>query len=58
MEYKDALKVTLESMLEYVEAGSKNIEVAIMERGKEMRNIDDEEIDSLSNLIEQEKKNK
>lgn len=58
MEYKEAIKVVLESMLEYVEAGSKNIEVAVMNKENNMKFISDEEIDNLSNVIELEKKSK
>lgn len=56
MEYNDAIQMILESMLEYVEAGSKNVEVAIMRKGKQMETVSDEEIDNLSNAIEEQKK--
>ena len=46
----------LETMLEYVEAGSKNIEIALMYHGKQMQTVSDEEIDSLTQHIEAEKK--
>lgn len=58
LEYKEALLLMLESMLEYVESGSKNIEVAYMKRGEPMRYVSDEEIDNLSAFIEEEKKKK
>jgi 20S proteasome subunit alpha 4 len=56
MEYSDAIQMILESMLEYVEAGSKNVEVAIMRKGKQMETVSDEEIDTLSSVIEEQKK--
>ena len=58
MEYKEAILLLLESMLEYVESGSKNIEIAVMFKGKEMETVPDEEIDKLSLFIEEEKKKK
>lgn len=56
LEYKDAIVLLLETMLEYVEAGSKNIEIALMYHGKQMQTVSDEEIDSLTQHIEAEKK--
>ena len=56
MEYKDALQFILESMLEYVESGSKNIEIAIMRNGEQMQTVKDEDIDVLSSKIEEERK--
>ncbi len=56
MEYDEALYILIESMLEFVEAGSKNIEVAIMGRGMRMQTIKDEEIDGVSKRIEENKK--
>lgn len=56
MEFKEALQFILESMLEYVESGSKNIEVAVMRNGEQMVTISDEDIDSLSSKIEEERK--
>lgn len=58
LEYKEALLLILESMLEYVESGSKNVEIAVMLKGKEMEFVSDEEIDALSKHIEEEKKKK
>ena len=54
--YKEALFLILESMLEYVESGSKNVEIAVMIKDKELVFVSDDEIDSLSKLIEEEKK--
>lgn len=56
LEYKDAIVLLLETMLEYVEAGSKNIEIALMYHGKQMQTVSDEEIDGLTQHIEAEKK--
>jgi hypothetical protein len=43
-------------MLQYVEAGSKNIEVAVMFPGETMTPVKDEEIDTVINQIEEKKK--
>lgn len=56
MDYDEAMNLVISSMLEYVEAGSKNIEVSSMKVGSEMRTISDEEIDQISIKIEEEKK--
>lgn len=56
MEYQEAMDLVISSMLEYVEAGSKNIEVSSMRVGHEMTTIPDDEIDRISNRIEEEKK--
>mmetsp|Transcript_5321 Transcript_5321/g.5444 ORF Transcript_5321/g.5444 Transcript_5321/m.5444 type:complete len:243 (+) Transcript_5321:11-739(+) len=56
IEYEQGLSMVLESMLEYVESGSKNVEIAVMYKDKEMETIADEEIDRRSETIEQEKK--
>ena len=56
MEFEEAFKMIIESMLEFVEAGSKNIEVAIMKKDSKMLTIPDDEIDKVSQQIEEEKK--
>ena len=56
LDYNDAVNLVLESMLEYVESGSKNVEIAVMHKGKQMETISDEEIDKISSFIEAEKK--
>jgi 20S proteasome subunit alpha 4 len=38
-----------------VEAGSKNIEVAVMKRGEELRILDDAEVEKIVSAIEEEK---
>jgi 20S proteasome subunit alpha 4 len=58
LEYEEGLLILIESMLEYVESGSKNIEVAIMRKGDVMEGVKDEEVDRISKLIEEKKKEK
>jgi 20S proteasome alpha/beta subunit len=58
LEYEEGLYILIESMLEYVESGSKNIEVAIMRKGEVMEGVKDEEVDRISKLIEEKKKEK
>jgi len=43
-------------MLQYVESGSKNIEVAVMFKGETMNIISDEDIDKIISEIEEKKK--
>jgi len=54
--YDKGLTLVIESMLEYVEAGSKNIEVSVMVFGKEMINLADDEIEVVISAIEEKKK--
>ena len=42
--------------MEYVESGSKNIEVAYMKKGEEMVILPDDEIDKVCSVIEERKK--
>lgn len=56
MSYADSLTLAIDCMLQYVEAGSKNIEVAVMFPGETMTPIKDEEIDNVINQIEEKKK--
>lgn len=56
MSYDEAINFVLSSMLEYVESGSKNIEVAIMKSGEQMITVSDEDIDKISSSIEEERK--
>jgi 20S proteasome subunit alpha 4 len=43
-------------MLQYVEAGAKNMEIAIMFPGQEMQIVNDVEIERIINEIEDKKK--
>eukprot|EP00179_Madagascaria_erythrocladioides_P024422 CAMPEP_0198339720 /NCGR_PEP_ID=MMETSP1450-20131203/41463_1 /TAXON_ID=753684 ORGANISM="Madagascaria erythrocladiodes, Strain CCMP3234" /NCGR_SAMPLE_ID=MMETSP1450 /ASSEMBLY_ACC=CAM_ASM_001115 /LENGTH=233 /DNA_ID=CAMNT_0044044665 /DNA_START=91 /DNA_END=789 /DNA_ORIENTATION=- len=48
----DPLRLAVESLLEVVEAKSNSIEVAVMERGKPLRLLDDDEVAELVDSIE------
>ena len=42
---QDGVKLACRALLEVVEAGSKNIEVAVLRRGAELQMLDDAEVD-------------
>ena len=44
------------ALLEVVEAGSKNIEVAVLRRGEELKMLGDEEVETIVQALEAEKK--
>lgn len=50
----DPIKLTIKSLLEVVESGSKNIEVAVMTRGQTLRILTDEEVAAQVAIIEAE----
>ena len=52
---RDTLKLAVKALLETVEAGSKSLELAVMERGTGLRLLTDEEVDGLIKEIEEEK---
>lgn len=54
LEGEEAVKLALRALLEVVESGSKNIEVAIMSKSG-LRIMEDEEVDNLMSQIEAEK---
>ena len=54
LEGEEAVKLALRALLEVVESGSKNIEVAIMSKSG-LRIMEDEEVDNLVSQIEAEK---
>lgn len=54
LEGEEAVKLALRALLEVVESGSKNIEVAIMSKSG-LRIMEDEEVDNLVLQIEAEK---
>ena len=57
MDYQKALNLVVDCMLQYVEAGSKNIEIAVMKRdNKQMIILNDEEVDKIIAEIEEKKK--
>jgi len=57
MEYQKALNLVVDCMLQYVEAGSKNIEIAVMRRDtKQMVILNDEDVDKVIAEIEEKKK--
>lgn len=51
----DTIKLALKALMETVEAGSKSLEVAVMERGSGLRILSDEEVDNIVKVIEEEK---
>lgn len=56
MEEERALTLAIDCMLPYVEAGSKNIEVALMRVGEPMVIVDDAKIDRIIATLEEKKK--
>ena len=57
MTQNECLVLAIESMLQYVEAGSKNMEIAVMTPGQLMQVLPDEKVDELIKGIEEKKKN-
>ena len=55
MDREDTIKLTVKSLLEVVQTGAKNIEIAIMAPGKTMEMLPVEEIESYVKNIEAEK---
>ena len=51
----DGVKLACRSLLEVVEAGGKNIEVAVLRPGQPLQLVSDEEIDHVVAKIEEEK---
>lgn len=56
MSYNKALTLVIDCMLQYVEAGSKNIEVAVMFPSETMSLVNDDEIDKIIVELEEKKK--
>ena len=56
MEYQKALTLIVDCMLQYVEAGSKNIEIAVMKDDQIMKIMSDDEVDNIIAEIEEKKK--
>ncbi|KAG2448991.1 hypothetical protein HYH02_005745 [Chlamydomonas schloesseri] len=52
---KETVKLAIRALMETVEAGSKSIEVAVMERDTGLKLLSDEEVDALVKEIEEEK---
>jgi len=52
----EAVKLAIKALLEVVESGSKNLEVAILKRGQPLQILEDEVLDKYVNSIEAEKK--
>jgi 20S proteasome subunit alpha 4 len=51
----DTIKLVIKALMETVEAGSKSIEVAVMEKDTGLRLLSDEEVDVVVKEIEAEK---
>ena len=56
IEEEAALTLVVDCMLQYVEAGSKNIEVALMRVNEPMIVVEDERIDRIISTLEEKKK--
>jgi 20S proteasome subunit alpha 4 len=52
----DGVKLACRALLEVVEAGGKNIEVAVLRKGQPLRMLPDEEVEALCEALEAEKK--
>ena len=50
MSENDALKCTIDAMLQYVESGSKNMEVAVIKPGNDFKIVPDEQVDEIMRL--------
>lgn len=55
MNREDTIKLTIRSLLEVVQTGAKNIEIAIMEPGGALEMLDTEKIEAYVKDIENEK---
>eukprot|EP00967_Tisochrysis_lutea_P150164 scaffold289961_cov37-Tisochrysis_lutea.AAC.2 len=53
----DGVKLACRALLEVVEAGGKNIEVAVLRAGKELQLLSDDEVEVIVKGIEEEKEN-
>lgn len=51
----DTVKLAVKALMETVEGSSKNIEVAVMEKGTGLRVLSDETVDAVIATIEEEK---
>lgn len=51
----DTIKLVVKALMETVEAGSKSLEVAVMERGTGLRFLSDDEVDAVVKELEEEK---
>jgi 20S proteasome subunit alpha 4 len=56
IDYNKGLTLVVDCMLQYVEAGAKNMEIAVMYPGQEMQIINDEEIERIITEVEEKKK--
>lgn len=56
MVYQRALTLVIDCMLQFVEAGSKNIEVAVMFPNEPLQIVRDEEIEKIIAELEEKKK--
>ena len=52
---QDGVKLACRALLEFVEAGGKNIEVAILKKGMELQFLTNEEVDAVVTVLEAEK---
>lgn len=52
---KGAVKLAIRALLEVAQTGQKNLEIAVMEKGKPLTMLDANTIEQYVNIIEQEK---
>jgi len=52
---QDGVKLACRALLEVVEAGGKNIEVAVLRKGESLKFLDESEVDEIVNALEAEK---
>jgi len=52
--YDGTIKLAVKALMEVVESGSKNIEIAVLKRGEELKILEDDEVEALVKQIEAE----
>ncbi len=56
MNFDKGVRLVIDCLLQYVESGSKNIEIGVMFKGQPMNIINDEDVDKIIAEIEEKKK--
>ena len=51
---EDSVRLTIKALLEVVDSGSKNMEVAVMRKGQEVSMVSDEKLEAVIKDIERE----
>jgi len=52
---EDTIKLAVKSLMEVVESGGKNIEIAVLKKNEELNILEDSEVEAIVKLIEEEK---